>query len=255
MSPQCQDRKWKGAFQINNQPTEGKPVYLHVSSLLIMIQLCPEVLWENPFPMPKLSEGKKENSWTSFNHFCVVLTCLSSKETFLCELRGFKACFVFMCGIDLDSPEGLLSLHTLPDLIQQVQQAPHSLTRRGRYRKFQSLLWGNKTFPWWSVELNTKFPSTPVWSPPHITAFLAQSKDWDLWWKRLWDFYVLCFLPEAPPWRQPPAVSPGDRAGSALRDPTFSLASPTTWHVTLPVPLFWPQFPHMSNKGQNGQFL
>lgn len=55
-------------------------------------------------------------SWTGFKHFCVVLTCLSSVETFSFRARGFKAAFVFMHSIDLDSQEDLLtSLHTLAD--------------------------------------------------------------------------------------------------------------------------------------------
>lgn len=81
-------------------------------------------------------ERKKKNFQIGFNHFGV-LTCLSSKETFLCEIWGFEASFVFMCGIDLGSLESL----STPYLIKPPSPTgcPHSLTGRGRYREIPHL--------------------------------------------------------------------------------------------------------------------
>ena len=95
---------------------------------------------KNPFSTPKLLEGKKKKtSWTSLSHFCIVLIYLSSKETFFCELKGFKEGFVFVHGIDLDSPEGSpdISPH-LPWLIQQVQQALLHWQGEGGTEKFRA---------------------------------------------------------------------------------------------------------------------
>lgn len=117
--------------------------------------------------------GKK--SWTSFNHFHVVLTCLSSKKSFLCELGAFKAsCFHAWYWFGFSRVSLDISPH-LTWLFQQVQQPAIPWQGEGGTERF--LVWGDKTTPWETVELNATSPPSAMWAPSHITASPAHRKD------------------------------------------------------------------------------
>lgn len=149
--PECQGRGWEEVCRLTINQQKAHSLALHFF-LLIQIQICPDAVWENPSSMLKLSEGKKrKTSWTSFNHLCIVLICLSSKETFFCELRASKPA-LFSCMV-LIWILWRVSWHlSTPSLINPASPTgPPPLTGRGRCREIQSLLRGNKTCPHWSV--------------------------------------------------------------------------------------------------------
>lgn len=163
--------------------------------------------------------GRRGKSWSSFNYFHVVLTCLGSKETFLCELGGFKASFAFMHDIDLDSLEGLLtSLHTLLDYSSRFNSPPFP-DRKREVQRDSSLRWQNHSMG--DCRTTCHVPTQGyVSSSTHHSIPSSQKGLRSLWSKGLWIFFFSASELMPSHWRQPLAALALQEAGPATRNPS-----------------------------------
>ena len=191
---------------------------------------------------------KRKTSWTSFNHLCVVLICLRSKETFFCELRASKPA-LFSCMV-LIWILWRVSWHiSTPSLINPATPTgPPPLTRRGRYRETQSLLRGNKTCPQWNVSWILSQHQGCVGTSKHLS-IPALRKHWGLSGERNHGIFMFfaSYL-TSPLGRQPLVSLLWERTGQAVQDPSSQPGLTYPMDGTLPGPLSWHQFPHLSGK-------